>query len=535
MKSANNAKTPGQLLSSPLATATVTVTIEGAADAPTDVDAGGPYSTTEGQQVSFNASFDDPDIGDTHTFEWTVGGQVVSTEQNPTVDWADLVAVGGDDGPGTFDVVFTVTDGGGLSDSAMTTLDIANAPPVAAIMGDPETDPPATEAVLGIPVTFNFLADDPSGTDQAAGFSYDISCACQLFDPTTGDPIASPITSASPLAVDVEFQNFGMQTITVTATDKDGGVSPVATHDVDVVPVALVNGDLQATGTPGADVIIFYPVQEGIQVRYNNVFYPIGGGGYSVTGNIVANGEGGSDRIVIANRVLVPAVMDGGPGNDYLAGGVADDTMYGGDGSDIILLGEGDNFADGGGDNDRIEGRTGVDVFFGGDGNDRLNGVGGDDILDGGSGNDVLFGGLGNDLLAGGDGSDTVNGHFGNDAILGGGGSDQLFGSAGQDLLIGGEGRDRLRGDAGDDDLIGGATDLDAAIEADLADLLSSGALSAAVEAALGAWFSSGNDRSGFGNESNDGATDALTGGSGFDEFSQFDSAMDFRSGEGFI
>ena len=90
-----------------MSTATVVVTIEGAADAPTNADAGGPYATTEGQGVSFAGTFSDPDIGDTHTFEWTVGGQVVSTDQNPTVDWSALVAVGGDDGPGSFPVVFT--------------------------------------------------------------------------------------------------------------------------------------------------------------------------------------------------------------------------------------------------------------------------------------------------------------------------------------------------------------------------------------------------------------------------------------------
>jgi len=533
----NNAKTPGQLLSSPLGTATVTVIIEGAADAPTNADAGGPYSTTEGQDVSFSASFDDPDIGDTHTFEWTVGGQVVSTDQNPTVAWADLVAVGGDDGPGTFDVVFTVTDAGGLSDSSMTTLDITNAPPVAAIAGVPDTDPPASQAVLGIPVDFTLIATDPSGTDQTTGFTFNVDWGDgvqQSFPPMAGDPLV-----ASPLQVTHEFENFGTVVVTVTATDKDGAESDPVTHTINIVPVAVVNDTLQVTGTPDSDTIIFFPEAGGITVRYNNVWF----GPYSFGGGIVVNGEEGSDRIVFAQGMDRPARINGGTGNDYIAAGTGDDVIEGGPDNDIILAGEGNNWAAGDNidgplteiingqpvvfpdGNDRIEGRSGIDVLFGNGGNDRIDGAAGDDILDGGLDNDVLFGGHGDDLLIGREGSDTINGYFGDDVILGGDGTDQLFGNHEQDLIAGGLGFDRLRGDNGDDDLIGGTTalddDIEGALAAMLADLgnLDLASADANVAQQVGEWFSTGNDRAGFEPAVDDGNMDDLTGGSGFDQF----------------
>jgi len=81
--------------------------------------------------------------------------------------------------------------------------------------------------------------------------------------------------------------------------------------------------------------------------------------------------------------LTIPAWIDGGPGNDHLAGGQGDDTL------------------------------------IGGPGNDKLLGWGGDDLLQGGEGHDCLDGGEGDDLLLGDDGEDTLRGGSDRDVLIG--------------------------------------------------------------------------------------------------------------------
>jgi Ca2+-binding RTX toxin-like protein len=90
-------------------------------------------------------------------------------------------------------------------------------------------------------------------------------------------------------------------------------------------------------------------------------------------------------------------------------------------------------------------------VIDGGSGNDQISGSASDDLLIGGAGNDTLFGDLGNDTLDGGDGKDVLYGNRGNDYLLGGNQRDHLLGGRGDDLLNGGEGRDHLSGGSGAD------------------------------------------------------------------------------------
>jgi hypothetical protein len=99
-----------------------------------------------------------------------------------------------------------------------------------------------------------------------------------------------------------------------------------------------------------------------------------------------------------------------------------------------------------------------------------VNGNGGDDKLDaslitvtnfgvtfnGGLGNDTAIGGSGVDRLNGDDGDDSLTGNAGNDLITGGLGSDRQFGGTGNDTINGGAGTDAIRGDDGNDQLNGG-------------------------------------------------------------------------------
>lgn len=150
-----------------------------------------------------------------------------------------------------------------------------------------------------------------------------------------------------------------------------------------------------------------------------------GSGGFTGTGN------------ALANRIT------GGDGNDFLNGGGGADTLYGGAGNDTYAVDNtGDRLEDTGGVDtvravisytlgDGFEnlilsgtaGRTGTgnglgNVITGTALGDRLVGLGGNDTLDGGAGADTLEGGEGDDVL-------IIDDDF--DSALGGAGTDHLF------------------------------------------------------------------------------------------------------------
>jgi Ca2+-binding RTX toxin-like protein len=179
-------------------------------------------------------------------------------------------------------------------------------------------------------------------------------------------------------------------------------------------------------------------------------------------------------------NTLVPAglddFVDGGLGNDTISTGAGNDTIIGDVGNDSIAGGDGNDTMQGNagndsllGDagNDSIHGGTGNDTFYGGLGNDQLfggelagelgsdimYGDDGDDGVYGSDGNDSLFGGIGNDSLGGGYGNDEIHGDAGNDYILDDPGNDLVYGGDGSDTVIGGDGEDTYYGGIGNDSI----------------------------------------------------------------------------------
>ena len=97
---------------------------------------------------------------------------------------------------------------------------------------------------------------------------------------------------------------------------------------------------------------------------------------------------------------------------------------------------------DGGAGDDKLAGRNADDLVYGSTGDDTLTGLGGDDTLYGGQNADEVYGFDNADRLLGGDGSDTLYGGNGTDRVFGGAGDDRLIGGHGTDFLRGGEGAD---------------------------------------------------------------------------------------------
>ncbi|BBK31414.1 FG-GAP repeat protein [Stella humosa] len=153
----------------------------------------------------------------------------------------------------------------------------------------------------------------------------------------------------------------------------------------------------------------------------------------------VGDGRGGFDTasvsITVADDEKPDPIwpIDGGFGNDRLAGSNQADTIRGNGGDDTIT---------GDGGRDRLEGNTG---------NDSILGQGDEDIAWGGQGNDMVNGNQANDWVLGDRGADTVHGGAGHDFVWGGQGDDRVFGDGSHDMLSGDRGNDTLTGGQGAD------------------------------------------------------------------------------------
>lgn len=164
------------------------------------------------------------------------------------------------------------------------------------------------------------------------------------------------------------------------------------------------------------------------------------------------------------DNVTAPSLVrvDGGPGNDTLAGG----TLFGGPGNDVL---NGTEF------NDGLDGGSGDDTLNAGDGLDSLSGGLGADTLNGGEGGDGvsyiertvgvtvdLDGALRDDGEPGeqdtvGADVERISGGSGDDVLTGNGSFNDIYGGAGNDTLSGLGADDYLYGDPGADTYSGGA------------------------------------------------------------------------------
>lgn len=237
------------------------------------------------------------------------------------------------------------------------------------------------------------------------------------------DAISSDIGLAkvSPARLTFTPANWNIpQTVTIAGVNDPIG-SPTATITISVnvarsddqflaVPDRLVTvnvvQDLTPPGTPGSAILVQNPSVAGTQmlvitgtsksdhiqvnsqsdgnlvVRLKNQTlgtFPVAG-----ISLITVDGLAGNDHISIGPNIDIPAILNGGRGNDHLTGGAGDDILHGGPG------------------NDRLEGGSGNDILTGDAGNDQLLGGAGLDMLIGGAGNDHLVGGPGDDILIGG-------------------------------------------------------------------------------------------------------------------------------------
>src|SRR5262249_49171677 len=134
------------------------------------------------------------------------------------------------DGPAARAITVDLTDedGTNLNRANPLSVTVNNAAPVAALAGP-------SAGVRNQPRHFTLSASDPSGPDTAAGVVYTIDWG----DGSRVETIAPTAGNGRGVGEDHVFTTAGTYTLTVTATDRDGGTSAPATHPFAVTAVGV--------------------------------------------------------------------------------------------------------------------------------------------------------------------------------------------------------------------------------------------------------------------------------------------------------
>ncbi|MBI1915182.1 MAG: PKD domain-containing protein [Planctomycetes bacterium] len=311
------------------------------------VNEGSPVTISLGSQT--DPSTADTAVGFHYAVAWDGGSLAGTTYANSGS--SPSMSHTFDDGPGDYTVRVRIIDKDNGFTEYTTVVYVDNVPPMVSLSG------PAS-AVRGQTCTFTLQATDVSATDQAVGFVYAIDWgdgSTQTLSRTAGNGMGT--------TADHIYSTTGTYTVQVTATDKDGGVSSMATGSITIQAVGLQGGTLVVGGTTDTDTLRFTPTSNGdIQVTINNVDQ----GTFTGLTRLVAYGQAGDDMLLAAG-VTIPVELYGGDGNDLLKGGNSSNILVGGAGDDLLV------------------GGTGRDLLIGGGGADRMIGNGGDDLLIGGT------------------------------------------------------------------------------------------------------------------------------------------------------
>jgi len=171
------------------------------------------------------------------------------------------------------------------------------------------------------------------------------------------------------------YASGGIYTVTLTLSDDDSS-SDTATTTAYVSGVGVSAGQLQIIGTSGDDLVTVNLANGDQVIRIHASFLPPNPGYIDVplaaVSSILLVLLGGNDQATLAGNMTLPAVLDGGSGDDRLnAGG----------GGAVLLGGTGNDFLQGNTGNDILIGGLDADVLIRGPDEDIL--IGGTTIYDG--------------------------------------------------------------------------------------------------------------------------------------------------------
>ncbi len=257
------------------------------------------------------------------------------------------------DGPAVYPIAMRVTDTDGYSTTSTTQVTVQNKAPGLSVLAP-------TLGVPGMPQNFNLTGSDPSLADTQAGFTFNVYFGdgqSALINPGAAQPTAHT------------YLTTGLFAWSITATDKDGGVSLPVSRQIEIKSAAILPDPIDPTktalfvgGTNGNDKIKINKKGKDGQIEVNvegsppkQLFMP--------TGRIIIFGQAGDDDVNVGDDIVLPTEIYGGDGDDKLDGGAGPDILVGGNGDDDL------------------HGHKGRDLLIGGAGKDKLDGNEDDDVL----------------------------------------------------------------------------------------------------------------------------------------------------------
>jgi Ca2+-binding RTX toxin-like protein len=312
----------------------------------------------------------------------------------------------------SYSVTVTVHHDAAPDATATSTASVANVAPTAVPAGP-------SHGVFFQPLTFTFSATDPSPVDQAAAFTFVIDWG----DGSAPDMVVgpSPQTRTHAYATTVLHTVPEVHTISVTARDKNGGVSTAATFPVSLSNAELQGADLAVGGVAGDEFIgLSVPVSGEEEVKFGTTLV----GDFFPTGQVLVFDDGSPSDQVIINGTNSPDTFIADQagmwrdGRQFRGLGVTSWKFQSFAGADNFLI----NIPlppltltiDGGPDTDEIHGPNTPNVWYlTGSNKGNLNG---NDFL----GIERLTGGNANDqfrLLSGGSVTGQINGQGGTDTL----------------------------------------------------------------------------------------------------------------------
>jgi Ca2+-binding RTX toxin-like protein len=424
-------------------------------------------TVNEGSPATNTGTFDDADGRGTVTLTVSLG-TVTKDAAAGTWSWS-YTPPDGPSGPTT--VTITATGASGLEATTTFTLTVNNVAPTASITGAPASGhrPEGTAIALGSSVT------DPSSVDTAAGFTYAWSVT------KNGAAYASGSAASFTFTPD----DNGTYVVTLTVTDKDGGVSPPATATIlvdNVAPTAGLSGPTDGVRGQARTFTLTATDPSSVDQAAGFTFAIAWGDGatqtvtgpsgtavshvYTASGTYTVqvtatDKDGGTGAAATVTDMITAVALETDPSDPSKTALFIGGTT----GADTITI----KPADAAGTLDVKIGTTDLGNFKP-TGHLIVYGQASDDTIKlqtaAINGKTVYV--TAPAFLFGDDDNDTLNtqGSTANNVLVGGAGNDTLQAGSGRDLLIGGTGADVLHGDGGDDILIGGTTDYDSNLTA---------------------------------------------------------------------
>ena len=185
-------------------------------------NANGPYQVPEGGSIVLDGLTGSSDAdGTLDSYEWDFNYDgltfnVDATGYAPNFSAAQL------DGNSSRTVALRVIDNLGGTAISTASLTVTNQAPTAHVTG-------STDGVADQSRTFVFSGSDPGVADTTTGFIYQIAWG----DGQTQTVLRSA-GNDSGVSLEHAFANTGVYVVQVTATDKDGGTSVVASHNITI-------------------------------------------------------------------------------------------------------------------------------------------------------------------------------------------------------------------------------------------------------------------------------------------------------------